>query len=171
MYVLKDRHVLKRPLNLPMKRPDHNEADPKIGISSFRFSPDGLYIYSKSDTMPTVLWIWKVKSLTCLHIVLFKNQIKQFLCNVHHERLLFVNCGDTILRFIEPRVENDGIDIDPIIIPTSKFGWLLLPHLFTHYTTPPPPPIADFTVKKARWSFNGNAFLLMDTNVFCLSVS
>jgi hypothetical protein len=118
---LTDRHVLKRPLIIPVKRPDHNETNPKIGIGSFQFSPDGLYIYSKSDTMPTVLWIWKVKSLTCLHMVLFKNQIKQFLCSTRHERLLLVSCGDNTLHFIEPNVQNDGIELNPVVIPTSKY--------------------------------------------------
>jgi hypothetical protein len=124
-----DRHVLKRPLNIPMKRPDHNEANPKMGIGFFQFSPDGLYIYSKCDNMPTVLWIWKVKTLSCLHILQFKNQIKQLLCNPRHDRLLLVSCGDTRLHFIEPTVENDGINLDPVVIPTSKCSKIACIHI------------------------------------------
>ncbi|CEP09942.1 hypothetical protein [Parasitella parasitica] len=62
------RHVLKRPFHIPARRTDFNEFNPKVGIGSFSFSPDGSYIYKNEgiDVVPITVPTSKVNPLkTC----------------------------------------------------------------------------------------------------------
>ncbi|KAG2210736.1 hypothetical protein INT46_008558 [Mucor plumbeus] len=143
------RHIFKRPFNIPIRRSDFNEFDPKIGIGSFSFSPDGLYIFSKSDKMPTVLWIWQLSTLKCLNMLIFRKSIKQAIWNPIQDHLLAVTCSDEIIHFVELTLEeNDGIDVIPVSVPTN-----------------------DFSIKHFKWSRKGDAMLLLDQGLFCLAVA
>ncbi|KAI7901295.1 uncharacterized protein BX663DRAFT_514043 [Cokeromyces recurvatus] len=141
------RHILSRPFNIPTRKTAYEEINPRIGIGLCQFSPDGLYLFSKSDIMPNVIWIWQIKSLKCLHIILFRKTIKQVCWNPSRKHLLTIISGDEHVHFIQPLIENDGIDISPQKI-----------------------PMTDFLVKKMKWDSNGNSLLLMDHELFCLAV-
>ncbi|KAI9476565.1 MAG: WD40-repeat-containing domain protein [Benjaminiella poitrasii] len=141
------RHVLKRPFHIPTRRTGYEESNPKTGIGICQFSPDGLYLYSKSVIMPNIIWIWQIKSLKCLHIILFRKTIKQANWNPCQNHLLTVTCGDEHIHLIQPTEGNDDIDISSHKVPTT-----------------------DFLVKKIKWNSNGNALLLMDQDLFCIAV-
>ncbi|KAI8091051.1 uncharacterized protein B0P05DRAFT_528559 [Gilbertella persicaria] len=140
-----DYHILVPPLKIPIRRPEYNEPNPKTGISSCQFSPDSQYLFSKSDSMPTALWLWKVNTLSCTHVIKFRKHIKQVLWHPQHNCLLTVICGDGNLHFFEST--EDGMDIQPATVPTTRFS-----------------------VKKIKWSSDGNALILMDQELFCLAV-
>lgn len=165
-----DRHIFKRPFNIPTRRLDFNEFDPKIGIGSFSFSPDGLYIYSKSDKMPTVLWIWQLSTLKCLHMLIFRKSIKQAIWNPSQDHLLAVTCSDENIHFVElTSEEKDGIDIIPVSVPTSKWkkyrfdSNVCIQYLFFR--------VDDFSIKHFKWSRKGDAMLLLDQGLFCLAIA
>ncbi|EPB83563.1 hypothetical protein HMPREF1544_09665 [Mucor circinelloides 1006PhL] len=141
------RYVMRRPFNIPARRPDYNEADPKIGIGSFSFSPDGLYICSKDDKMPTVLWIWQLSTLKCIHMLIFRKPIKQAVWNPSHDHLIAVICNDEHVHFAELTVENEGIEMIPVSVPYN-----------------------DFSIKQLKWSRKGDALILLDQQVFSLAV-
>ncbi|KAI8383073.1 hypothetical protein BD560DRAFT_364711 [Blakeslea trispora] len=138
-------HTLKPPFRVPKRQPSYNEPNPKMGISSCQFSPQGLHFYSKSDSMPTILWMWDVRSLTCTHMIKFRKNIKQALWHPQQESLLLVTCGDGNLHLVQ-HLSGD-IQIHTATVPTK-----------------------DFSVKKIKWSPNGNAILLLDQELFCLAV-
>lgn len=118
-----DRYITRRPFNLPSQRPSYSESDPKIGIGSMSFSPDGLYLCSKNDKMPTVLWIWQVSTLKCIHMLLFRRPIKQAAWNPAHDHLIAVICSDENIHFAELTAENEGIEMIPVTVPYGKCGW------------------------------------------------
>ncbi|KAI8636550.1 WD40-repeat-containing domain protein [Parasitella parasitica] len=142
------RHALKRPFNIPARRVDYNEFDPKVGIGSFSFSSDGLYICSKSDLMPSVVWIWQLSTLKCIHLLVFKNPIKQAMWNPAQDHSLALTCNDKNIHFIELTVENEGIDAMPMTVPTD-----------------------DFSIKQFKWSRKGDTMLLLDQDLFCLAMT
>ncbi|KAK4508946.1 uncharacterized protein ATC70_013219 [Mucor velutinosus] len=141
------RYIMRRPFNIPSRRPDYNEFDPKIGIGSMFFSPDGLYICSKDDRMPTVLWIWQVSTLKCIHMLIFRKPIKQAVWNPSHDHLIAIICSDENIHFAEVTVENEGIEMIPVTVPYD-----------------------DFTIKQLKWSRKGDALVLLDQQVFSLAV-
>ncbi|KAI8982449.1 WD40-repeat-containing domain protein [Mycotypha africana] len=141
-----DKYVQKRPYHLSIRRPDYNEPNPKIGIGGCYFSPDSYYLCTKNDSMPNAIWIWEVNTLTCLHLLIFKSNVRQMIWNPNEEHILVVICGDENIHFVSLEKRSREIELNLIKAPTK-----------------------DFLVKKACWSKNGESLLLMDQQLFCMA--
>ncbi|KAG1055180.1 hypothetical protein G6F46_003331 [Rhizopus delemar] len=75
------RQITKRPFSIPSIRSDLNQPNPRVGIGLCQFSTDGLFLASRNDNMPNVLWIWDIKTLCCRYAIIFRHTIKQIIWN------------------------------------------------------------------------------------------
>ncbi|KAI9283207.1 hypothetical protein BY458DRAFT_467448 [Sporodiniella umbellata] len=131
--------ITKRSFSLPIDRLDFSQPNPKVGVGICQFSSDSLYLASRNgkvylcrqeqnkkisdnfflaDNMPTVLWIWSLTTLTCTHIIIFQNTIKQIMWNPCHGGALAVHCGDRNIHFI--KTKRGELSISPSQVDTSK---------------------------------------------------
>ncbi|KAL0092935.1 hypothetical protein J3Q64DRAFT_1695420 [Phycomyces blakesleeanus] len=112
-----DQKSLKRPLPLPMTRPDYNIANPSTGIGAFQFSPDGRLFYSIDDSMPTTLWLWNARTLKTEMIVCQLNPIRQVVWHPAVSKLFLVS-GEDRLSVVE--YSSGQWDITVITVPTGQ---------------------------------------------------
>ncbi|KAG2200729.1 hypothetical protein INT47_002773 [Mucor saturninus] len=138
--------ITRRPYEFTLLRSDPKDINPKVGIGLFQFSVDSSYIYSRSDSIPNVLWLWQVKSLECHNVIVFKNQVRQGLWNPLEAHMLAVICGDKNLHFLQPTDDGEAELI------TARV------------------PLNEFSIKRAKWNSNGDSLLMMDSELFCLAV-
>lgn len=139
------QYIGKRPYTLNTLRADTSTPYPKIGVSACQFSPDGLYLFSKNDLMPHVLWIWQVRTLQCSSTIVFTQPVRQAAWNPLEEHALLVICGNENIHFIQP-TDNDAVEMIPLRV-----------------------PINDFSVKRFKWNSNGESVVFMDGDLFCLA--
>ncbi|CAO3643055.1 unnamed protein product [Cunninghamella echinulata] len=152
------RIIHRRPIQLPVLRPEYNKHDPNIGVSQCLFSLDGSFLFTRTDTMPNTLWIWDINQLECCYIVSQKHPIRQVIWNPKYAHVLAMICGDEnlyILKQDETLVSeqqpssmktSEKLKIIPFAVPTSKFS-----------------------VKQIEWSLDGKTLLLLDHQLYCLA--
>ncbi|KAI8878782.1 WD40 repeat-like protein [Backusella circina FSU 941] len=138
------RLISRRPFNLISQKPEKNVPNPKMGIGACQFSEDGLYLFSKNDNMPNVIWIWNTTTLKCHTIIKLLQPVRQAIWHPHYNYLAIVSDSTTIE---EVQLGPEETDIRQIKVPTS-----------------------DFNVRKVKWSPNGESLLLKDQQFFCLAI-
>lgn len=160
-----DNQVVHRPFQLPIRRPEYNIANPRKGIQTCLFSPNGKLICSKSDTMPSALFIWELKSLSCLHIIVFEKPIKQVVWNPNEEYIMSVICGDENIRYIELDQKSNILDITPSRASTSKFPKIIVFYILSILNA----LLDGSSIEKIKWNQEGNSLLVMEKDLFCVS--
>lgn len=70
--------TLEAPVTVPNLKPDPEKPNPKLGVSSVRFSLDGRYIATTNDNMPTAVWIWDMTKLTLSVVLLQTSPVRDF---------------------------------------------------------------------------------------------
>ncbi|ORY92343.1 hypothetical protein BCR43DRAFT_498198, partial [Syncephalastrum racemosum] len=128
--------LTRRPLNLPILRPDFKQGNPLIGIGECQFSANGRTLSSHDDSMPTVLWIWDVSQLTCSMLIQQQNKIKQIAWNPKRPDVLAVTCETEYVYFVYPAERQ----VVPIKAPT--------------------------VARKIQWSEDGESLLVLDQGLF-----
>ncbi|ORZ21647.1 hypothetical protein BCR42DRAFT_407996 [Absidia repens] len=153
------RVISKRPLQLPVLRPDYNKHDPSIGISECDFCIDGTLLATKNDAMPTTLWIWDVHKLKVCIIISQLNPVRYVKWNPKYAHVLVMVCGDENAYILcqKPSLQRQqqhsssidwaqSLKIIPITVPTSKFS-----------------------ARHIEWSQDGETLLLLDHHLYCLA--
>lgn len=85
---------VQQPTALPMVHYNPSDTQPKSGISAMAFSnPDGTLVATKSDNMPSSLWIWSLKLLRPYAVLVHLNPIKSFTWHPSIPDLLMIQCA------------------------------------------------------------------------------
>ncbi|CDS07055.1 hypothetical protein LRAMOSA09578 [Lichtheimia ramosa] len=132
----------RRPLDIPVIRPDYNAANPKIGVSVCQFSSDSHYLCTFDDSMPTALWLWDILYMTCRLVVIHHQVIRQITWNPQDPDMLATSCGGNDVLLIKrhpPHSENLSIKA------------------------------SNFDVRRLIWSQNGDSLLIASKTMFCLA--
>jgi hypothetical protein len=83
-----------QPTTLPMVHYNPTDPNPRIGVSAMAFSnPDGTLVATKSDNMPSSLWIWSLKLLRPYAVLVHINPIKSFTWHPSIPDLLMIQCA------------------------------------------------------------------------------
>jgi hypothetical protein len=86
--------LVPQPTTLPTVPFNPSDTHPKIGISAMAFSnPDGTLIATKSDNMPSTVWIWSLKLLRPYAVLVHLNPIKSINWHPNIPDLLMIQCG------------------------------------------------------------------------------
>jgi len=84
---------VQQPTTLPTLQFNPSDPTPKTGISAMAFSnPDGTLVATKSDNMPSSLWIWSIKLLRPYAVLVHLNPIKSFTWHPSIPDLLMIQC-------------------------------------------------------------------------------
>lgn len=175
----------RRPLDIPVVRPDYNTANPKVGVSVCQFSSDGHYlctfdgtslelgyIYIRRtsnvkmvyiDSMPTALWLWDVLQMSCRLVVIHQQVIRQITWNPQDPDTLATSCGSNHVLLIKrqpPHSKNLSIKACEYKEPEPRLS-------ASAYTTLL--HAANFDVRKLIWSQNGKSLLIASKTMFCLA--
>lgn len=68
--------IAEQPVSPFYVKPNANDPKSKPGVGLLLFSPDGSFIATKSDNMPTTLWIWSLRGLLPIAILVHNHPIK-----------------------------------------------------------------------------------------------
>ncbi|KAF8539602.1 hypothetical protein BDD12DRAFT_881985 [Trichophaea hybrida] len=92
----RDRYysLVPQPTTLPTVPFNPSDAQPKTGISAMAFSnPDGTLIATKSDSMPSTVWIWSLKLLRPYAVLVHLNPVKSINWHPSIPDLLMIQCA------------------------------------------------------------------------------
>jgi WD40 repeat protein len=67
-----------RPIALSRIKADPRKANPRVGVNEFSFSPDGVLLASKDDSMPSVIWIWDLQNVCLSALLVHQDAIASF---------------------------------------------------------------------------------------------
>ncbi|ORY78250.1 hypothetical protein BCR37DRAFT_388968 [Protomyces lactucae-debilis] len=82
------------PMSLPTAKALPTEL-PKTGVSLLLFSPDGRHLVTRSDAMPTTLWIWSLAEMIPLALLVQLNAVKTVRWHPDESGLLVFSCQAT----------------------------------------------------------------------------
>ena len=71
------KEVSARPLTLSHLPPVDAKKQPRVGLA-FSFSPDGLFVASRHDRMPAVIWIWDMQKAQLDNVLIHQNRVTSF---------------------------------------------------------------------------------------------
>ncbi|ESN99643.1 hypothetical protein HELRODRAFT_176814 [Helobdella robusta] len=81
-------------IQIPTASVNPNSPTPKIGVGNILFSCDSRYLASKSDSMPSSIFIWSLENLKCVAMLLHLQPIKTFSWDPSSPRLIICTGGD-----------------------------------------------------------------------------
>ncbi|KAL3853022.1 hypothetical protein ACJMK2_016608 [Sinanodonta woodiana] len=64
------------PVKVPVVKPDTNKPNPKRGVGTVLFSSDCRYMCTRNDNMPHTLWIWDIKKLAHVAVLILSSPIR-----------------------------------------------------------------------------------------------
>ncbi|XP_035697911.1 WD repeat-containing protein WRAP73-like isoform X1 [Branchiostoma floridae] len=131
--------VSERPAQIPVIKADPEKANPKIGVSLAVFSPDSKYLATRNDNMPCALWIWDIRQLALVAILLQAAPVKHLEWDPCQSRLAF--CTGTNKVYMWSPAGALSVDV---------------------------PVEASFLVQSLRWHPEGAAVLLMGRENMCM---
>ena len=90
--------VIVRPLSLSRLPPVDAKKRPRVSLD-FSFSPDGLFVASRHERMPAVIWIWDMQKTQLVSILIHQDRVVSFTWEPSHpphygaSRLLILTKG------------------------------------------------------------------------------
>lgn len=129
--------VMELPINLPCQKPPADRPNPKQGIGLMSWSSDSLYICTRNDSMPTVLWIWDVQRLELAAILIQKEPVRAAAWDPICTRLVICTGSSHLYMWT----------------PSGAYCINV--------------PLTDFCVTDLKWNFDGSCLLLKDKEFFC----
>lgn len=129
--------IMELPVTLPTLKPPADKPNPKQGIGLMSWSSDNLYICTRNDSMPTVLWIWDVHHLELSAILIQKDPIRTAVWDPSCTRLVL--CTGTSHLYMWT--------------PSGAYCMSV--------------PLPDFSVTDIKWNLDGSCLLLRDKDAFC----
>ncbi|KAG5439524.1 hypothetical protein PCANB_002099 [Pneumocystis canis] len=92
--------ILSQPVSLPSIPLNTRDPASCLGVGILSFNNDGTLVATRSDNMPTILWIWSLSDLVPVAILIYCNPIKAVKWCPFNPFLLSIVC------FIESKVNN-----------------------------------------------------------------
>ncbi|XP_068634850.1 uncharacterized protein [Aristolochia californica] len=129
--------VMDSPISLPFQKPPHEKPNPKQGIGMLSWSNDSQYLFTRNDSMPTVLWLWDIHHLELVAILVQKEPIRAAAWDPTCARLILCT-GSSHLYMWTP----SGSCCVSI-------------------------PLPNFMISDLKWNLDGSCLLLKDRDSFC----
>jgi len=67
-----------RPFKLNFIKPQENKPNPLLGVSEMTWSFDSLFVATKNDSIPNVIWIWQISNLSLYSLAVQSKPIRDF---------------------------------------------------------------------------------------------
>ncbi|CAN6478015.1 unnamed protein product [Victoria cruziana] len=129
--------VMELPISLPCQKPPPDKPNPKQGVGLLSWSKDSQYLFTRNDSMPTVLWIWDIHHLELSAILIQKDPIKAAAWDRSCSRVVLCT-GSSHLYMWTP----SGACCVNI-------------------------PLPQFMINDLKWNSDGSCLLLKDRETFC----
>ncbi|KAK9236499.1 WD40-repeat-containing domain protein [Lipomyces kononenkoae] len=91
----KYQRVQSYPVNPPKLRSSLTDAPPKTGFGVVEFNKDGTLLATRFDLIPTTLWIWSLRTMTPLAVLVHVRKIKSVEWHPQKPHLLLVICANS----------------------------------------------------------------------------
>lgn len=88
-----DQRVLQYPVNPPKVKSSQTDVPPKTGFSIMAFNKDGSLLVTKYDLIPTTLWIWSLRTLAPVAILVHVRKVKSAEWHPDKQNLLLITCA------------------------------------------------------------------------------
>ncbi|KAG6497513.1 WD repeat-containing protein WRAP73-like isoform X1 [Zingiber officinale] len=131
--------VIDCPFSVPFQKPAADKPNPKQGIGLLAWSNDSQYVCTRNDNMPTVLWIWDIRRLELVSVLVQKDPIRAVAWDPTCPRLVL--CTGTPQLYMWTSTGACCVNI----------------------------PLPDFVVCDIKWNSDGSCLLLKDREWFCCS--
>ncbi|XP_074583847.1 uncharacterized protein LOC141839894 isoform X2 [Curcuma longa] len=131
--------VMDCPFSLPFQKPAADKPNPKQGIGLLAWSNDSQYVCTRNDNMPTVLWIWDIRRLELVSVLVQKDPIRAVAWDPTCPRLVL--CTGTPQLYMWTATGACCVNV----------------------------PLPDFVVCDIKWNSDGSCLLLKDREWFCCS--
>ena len=82
-----------QPVSPPCSEHLSRIASRKHGISRLLFNPDGSMLATKSESMPSTIWIWSMQTGSLSTVLIHHSPIKKFEWHTGHSDLLLMQCS------------------------------------------------------------------------------
>ncbi|KAK7203323.1 Quino protein amine dehydrogenase [Myxozyma melibiosi] len=89
----KYERVLQYPVSPPKLKTSPTDAPPKTGFSIMAFNKDGTLLATKYDLIPTTLWIWSLRTLAPVAILVHVRKVKSAVWHPNKQHLLMITCA------------------------------------------------------------------------------
>ena len=99
--------------------PDESKPAPRIGVGLLAWSPDGRYLATRNDNMPTTLWVWDSASTGLLAAVSTLQPLRSARWSPAEQLLAFATASSSAY-FWSPGV---GARAAPAALPPSGLEW------------------------------------------------
>lgn len=129
--------VMDLPISLPFQKPPADKPNPKQGVGLLSWSKDSRYLFTRNDSMPTVLWIWDIHHLELAAILVQKEPIRAAAWDPTCLRLVLCSGSNHLYMWT----------------PSGAYCVSV--------------PLPQFTITDLKWSSNGSCLLLKDRETFC----
>ncbi|KAJ3294247.1 WD repeat-containing protein wrap73 [Borealophlyctis nickersoniae] len=134
--------VLRPPVTVPIRRPDPDKPNPKLGVGLCEFNCNGRFVVTRNDNMPTALWIWDLVELRQVALILQANPVRFVRWNpVKPDRLAFCSGNGYIYVWGGEKGGCECVEV----------------------------PAVNFQVHNFSWNPDGKSIVLMDKDKFCLA--
>ncbi|XP_022453964.1 WD repeat-containing protein WRAP73 isoform X2 [Delphinapterus leucas] len=84
------------PVSLQTLKPAADRANPRIGIGALAFSPDNCFLATRSDSVPTAVWIWDIQKLRLLAVLEQLSAVRCFQWDPRQARLAICTGGGKV---------------------------------------------------------------------------
>nr|XP_019786542.1 WD repeat-containing protein WRAP73 isoform X4 [Tursiops truncatus] len=127
------------PVSLQTLKPAADRANPRIGIGALAFSPDNCFLATRSDSVPTAVWIWDIQKLRLLAVLEQLSAVRCFQWDPRQARLAICTGGGKVYLWspagcVSVQVPGEG----------------------------------DFQVLSVCWHLSGDSLALLSKDHFCL---
>lgn len=121
-----------------------DKPNPKQGIGLVEWSINGRYILSRSDSMPSVLWIWDMSCLSLFALLIQRKPIRSAAWDPSSDRLAL--CTNSSNMYFWSKDEVCSEEASCVQLPKE---------------------LSEFVVSDFQWSGDGHRVLLKSKNLVC----
>ncbi|KAK9315064.1 WD40-repeat-containing domain protein [Lipomyces starkeyi] len=107
----KYQRVQSYPVCPPKLRSSLTDAPPKTGFSMVEFNKDGTLLATRFDLIPTTLWIWSLRTMTPLAVLVHVRKIKSVEWHPQKPHLLLIICANSQAKDDETYDNYDLADV------------------------------------------------------------
>uniref|UniRef100_A0A8C3WZK5 WD repeat containing, antisense to TP73 n=1 Tax=Catagonus wagneri TaxID=51154 RepID=A0A8C3WZK5_9CETA len=84
------------PVSLPALKPAADRANPRIGVGALAFSADNCFLATRSDSIPTAVWIWDMRELRLFVVLEQLSPVRAFRWDPWRPRLAVCTGGSQV---------------------------------------------------------------------------
>lgn len=125
------------PVDVTSITPPTNKANPKLGVGSLAWSPDGTLLATVNENMPHAVWVWDVATAALAAVLLHISSVRS---------MAWSPAGD----YLAIATSNSRV-----------YVWTAEGASIVHI------PLSGFSAGQLAWAPDGSNFALMDQEAFC----